>query len=141
MTVPEWKLVGEAVNDGIRQIYDSNKDLRQISRVQGSNPDDLDRHQDLLTYHLPRVIFNVDVDTDSKLESVDASDSTNAWLSRENRAVLESNHHNRHHRRKLIRSIPGPGMDSTTSQKGQVLQRSRCSSCCKGFLTLSLIHI
>ena len=117
-------------------MYGSNTELQQISRYRDSNTHDLDEHQDVLTYHLPRVIFSVETDNHGKLESVDASDSGDVWLTREDCLTSGTNRRRRRRRRNFVRSIPDPQMDSTTSNTPKEGRRhcSRCATCCKSFL-------
>jgi len=135
---PEWKLVGEAVSDGIRQIYGSGRELHQNPQIQDYNPHDLNLHQDRLAYHLPRVIFDVEADYQRKVESVDASESGDLWLTPEHRAASGTAHRTQRRRRNFIGSIPDTRMDSSTSDdvpKEDQSRCSRCGACCKGFLS------
>ena len=133
VTVSEWKLVTDAVSDGIRQIYGSNNELRQNSSTQKSSYDD----QDVLACHLPKVVFNVETDVDQKSEPVDALDSI--WLTREDLITSETRPNRRRSRcrRNFIRSVPDPQMESSTSDARKESQRrcSRCGTCLKSFLT------
>jgi len=81
------------------------------------------------------VIFNVEADYQKKLENVDAGD---VWLTPEDRTVSGTGHRRPRRRRNFIRSIPDPLMDSRTSDdvpKEGRSRCSRCSACCKGFLS------
>jgi len=131
--VLEWKLVGEAVSDGIQRIYGSSSELHSCRR--DANSAEFDVKHDALTYRIPRVVYGEESDRYETAENVDESVSRAVWPTPEYHVVSETNNRKESGGENFVRSVPHLGMSSTTSDEVKSRRYSKCGACVKGFLT------